>query len=147
VAVAIPSGLPPKTSERIFRATGVWQEMVKMEKIQKDKLIKKEMQKLNRFFKNIPPEKQKIIQGLKEQAAFMYATLVELQEIMNTEGPVELFEQGKQRLIREHPASKVYNAMIKNYSSIIKQLLDLLPKEEAKQTEDELMAFVKRAKK
>jgi len=118
-----------------------------MEKIQKDKLIKKEMQKLNRFFKNIPPEKQKIIQGLKEQAAFMYATLVELQEIMNTEGPVELFEQGKQRLIREHPASKVYNAMIKNYSSIIKQLLDLLPKEEAKQTEDELMAFVKRAKK
>lgn len=118
-----------------------------MEKIQKDKLIKSELQKLNKFFKNIPQEKQKMIHGLKEQAAFMYATLQELQEIMNNEGPVELFEQGKQRLIREHPASKVYNAMIKNYSGVIKQLLDLLPKEDAKQTEDELMAFVKKAKK
>jgi geranylgeranyl pyrophosphate synthase len=115
-----------------------------MDKIQKDKLIKKEMQKLNKFFKNIPKEKQTMIQGLKEQAAFMYATLVELQEIMNTEGPVELFEQGKQRLIREHPASKVYNAMIKNYTSVIKQLLDLLPKEDAKQQEDELLAFIKK---
>jgi len=115
-----------------------------MDKIQKDKLIKKEMQKLNKFFKNIPKEKQTMIQGLKEQAAFMYATLVELQEIMNTEGPVELFEQGKQRLIREHPATKVYNAMIKNYSNVIKQLLDLLPKEDAKQKEDELLAFIKK---
>ncbi len=118
-----------------------------MEKIQKDKLIKSELQKLNKFFKSIPQEKQKMIQGLKEQAAFMYATLQELQEIMNVEGPVELFEQGKQRLIREHPASKVYNAMIKNYSSVIKQLLDILPKEDGKQAEDELMAFVKKAKK
>jgi len=117
-----------------------------LDKIQKDKLIKAELRKLNKFFKNIPDDKQKIIRGLKEQAAFMYATLVELQEIMNAEGTVELFEQGKQRMLREHPASKVYNAMIKNYSNVIKQLLDLLPKEEAKQTEDELMAFVKKAK-
>lgn len=116
----------------------------KLDKIQKDKLIKAEIRKLNRYFKNIPEDKQKIIKGLKEQAAFMYATLIELQEIMNTEGPVELFEQGKQRLIREHPATKVYNAMIKNYSNAIKQLLDLLPKEEAKQQEDELLAFIKK---
>ena len=117
-----------------------------MDKIDKDKLIKKEMQKLNRFFKNIPKEKQKMIQGLKEQAAFMYATLVELQEIMNAEGPVELFEQGKQRLLREHPASKVYNSMIKNYSSVIKQLLELMPAEDKRTVEDELLAFIKKAK-
>ncbi|MFV9511815.1 hypothetical protein [Tepidibacillus sp. LV47] len=118
-----------------------------MDKIDKEKLIKKEMQKLNKFFKNIPKEKQQMIEGLKQQAAFMYATLMELQNIMNNEGAVELFEQGKQRLLREHPASKVYNAMIKNYSSVIKQLIDLLPKEEqTKQTEDELLAFIKKAK-
>lgn len=115
-----------------------------MNKIDKDKLIKKEMQKLNKFFKNIPKEKQQIIEGLKQQAAFMYATLMELQEIMNNEGAVELFEQGKQRLLREHPAAKIYNAMIKNYSSAIKQLLDILPKEETKQAEDELLSFIKK---
>ena len=118
-----------------------------MEKIDKDKLIKKEMRKLNKFFKNIPKDKQEMIQGLKEQAAFMYATLMELQEIINDEGPIELFEQGKQRLLREHPASKTYNAMIKNYSSVIKQLVDMLPKEEAKPAEDEFVKFIQKAVK
>ncbi len=118
-----------------------------MEKIDKDKLIKQEMRKLNKFFKNVPKDKQEMIQGLKEQAAFMYATLMELQEIINDEGPVELFEQGKQRLLREHPASKTYNTMIKNYSSVIKQLIDMLPKEDAKSTEDEFVKFIQRAVK
>jgi len=118
-----------------------------LEKIDKDKLIKKEMRKLNKFFKNIPKDKQEMIQGLKEQAAFMYATLMELQEIINDEGPVELFEQGKQRLLREHPASKTYNTMIKNYSSVIKQLIDMLPKEDAKSTEDEFVKFIQKAVK
>ena len=118
-----------------------------MEKIDKDKLIKKEMRKLNKFFKNVPKDKQEMIQGLKEQAAFMYATLMELQEIINDEGPVELFEQGKQRLLREHPASKTYNTMIKNYSSVIKQLIDMLPKEDAKSTEDEFVKFIQKAVK
>lgn len=117
-----------------------------MDKIKKDKLIKAELQKLNKFFKNIPEDRQKIIKGLKEQAAFMYATLMELQEIMNTEGPVELFEQGKQKMLREHPASKVYNSMIRNYSNVIKQLLELMPTEEKKAAEDELLAFIKKAK-
>ena len=57
-----------------------------MEKIDKDKLIKKEMQKLNKFFKHIPKDKQELIRGLKEQAAFMYATLMELQEIIVAPG-------------------------------------------------------------
>lgn len=117
-----------------------------MDKIQKDKLIKAELRKLNKFFQNIPEDKQKIIKGLKEQAAFMYATLMELQEIMNTEGPVEMFEQGKQKMLREHPASKVYNSMIRNYSNVIKQLLELMPTEEKKAAEDELLAFIKKAK-
>jgi len=117
-----------------------------LDKIKKDKLIKAELRKLNKFFQNIPEDKQKIIKGLKEQAAFMYATLMELQEIMNTEGPVELFEQGKQKMLREHPASKVYNSMIRNYSNVIKQLLELMPTEEKKAAEDELLAFIKKAK-
>jgi len=89
-----------------------------LDKIKKDKLIKAELRKLNKFFKNIPEDRQKIIKGLKEQAAFMYATLMELQEIMNTEGPVELFEQGAQKMLREHPAAKTYNSMIKNYEEL-----------------------------
>lgn len=117
-----------------------------MLKEEKEKLYKKELQKLNRYFKNMPKEQQQLVEGLKQQAAFLYATLMELQERINEEGPVEWFVQGKQRLLREHPASKIYNEMVKSYAAIIKQLLTMLPKEEVKATEDELLAFIKKAK-
>jgi stalled ribosome rescue protein Dom34 len=122
--------------------------VITLDKLEKEKLIKKELQKLNKFFKDIPKEKQTVIQGLKEQAAFMYATLFELQEQLNVEGAVELYRNGSQEMLREHPASKVYNAMIKNYASAVKQLIDLLPKQEGKaqQTEDALLSFIKKAK-
>lgn len=118
-----------------------------MDKIDKEKLRKKELSKLNRIFKNLPDEKKKLAEGLKSQAAFMVATLAELQEIMNRDGPVELFEQGSQRLLREHPAAKTYNTMVRNYTAVCKALFDLLPDEERKDAADELMEFVKGARK
>ena len=72
-----------------------------------------------------------------QQASFMYVTLLELQERINEEGSVELFEQGSQKMIREHPAVKSYNSMIKNYNATIKQLNDLLPKNEVKAKVDD----------
>lgn len=118
-----------------------------MEHEEKEKIRKKELNKLNRIFKQLPKEKQKLAEGLKSQAAFMVATLAELQEIMNREGPVELFEQGTQKMLREHPAAKTYNTMVRNYTSICKALFDLLPEEEKKSATDELMEFVKGAKR
>lgn len=119
-----------------------------MDKIAKEKIRKKELSKLNKIFKNLPEDKKKLAEGLKEQAAFMVSTLAELQEILNNDGAVELFEQGTQKMLREHPAAKTYNSMIKNYTTVCKQLFDMIPDPDAgKQAEDELMAFVKRAKK
>jgi len=115
--------------------------------VDKEKIRKKELTKLNRIFKNLPKEKQRLAEGLKSQAAFMVATLAELQAIMNRDGPVELFEQGSQKMLREHPAAKTYNTMVRNYTSICKALFDLLPEEEKKTVTDELMAFVKGAGK
>src|SRR5690606_11471751 len=103
-----------------------------MDKEQKEKPRKKELAKLDKIFKILPPDKQKLAEGLKAQAAFMAATLAELQEIMNQDGPVELFEQGKQRMLREHPAAKTYNTMVRNYASVCKALFDLLPDDKPK---------------
>lgn len=118
-----------------------------MEKICKEKLIKKEKSKLKRILKVLPDDKKKMAEGLISQAAFMVATLAELQAIMNEDGPVELFEQGSQRLLREHPAAKTYNTMVRNYTAVCKALFDLLPGEEKKTATDELMEFVKGVKK
>lgn len=103
-----------------------------MEKLEKDKKIKAELRKLKKLFENLEKDKIELANRLMQQASFMFVTLLELQEIINEKGPVDLFEQGSQKIIREHPALKTYNATIKNYTVTIKQLNDLLPKNEAK---------------
>jgi tellurite resistance protein len=136
---------PSRTPERVALYKGGKKVVKKV--FDKEKIRKKELTKLNRIFKELPAEKQKLAEGLKSQAAFMVATLAELQEILNKDGAVELFEQGAQKMLREHPAAKTYNTMVRNYTSICKALFDLLPEEEKKTAADELMEFVKGASK
>lgn len=116
--------------------------------IEKEKQIKKEIRKLLRLFKHLPADKKKAAEGLIQEAAFMKVTLEETRYIIDHEGVIENFEQGAQRFKREHPATKVYNTMINRYSNVCKQLFDMIPDPDAsKQAEDELMAFVKKARK
>jgi len=116
-----------------------------MEKIDKEKRFKREKSRLNRILKDLSKDKKKMAEGLISQAAFMRVTLEELQEIMNTDGPVELFEQGSQRILREHPAAKTYNTMVRNYTAVCKAMFSLLPEEQKQVAADELMEFIKGA--
>jgi len=116
--------------------------------IEKEKQIKKEIHKLRRLFKNLPKDKMKAADGLIQEAAFMKVTLEETRHVIDQEGILEKFEQGAQKFLREHPATKVYNTMIQRYATVCKQLFDMIPDPDAgKQAEDELMTFVKRSKK
>lgn len=111
---------------------------------EKDRQTKKEMLKLRRLFKNLPKDKMKAADGLIQEAAFMKVTLEETRHVIDQEGILEKFEQGSQKFLREHPATKVYNTMIQRYTTVCKQLFDMIPDPDAgKQAEDELMAFVK----
>lgn len=117
----------------------------KLNKLDKEKMIKKEIAELKRFFKEIENDKKPFANRLIEQCSFMSVTLRELQETLNEDGAIELFVNGKQKMLREHPATKTYNAMVKNYNSVIKQLLEMLP--EGKKENDELMEFLRRDNK
>jgi len=115
---------------------------------EKEKRIKSEMSKLKKLFETLPKNKMKAIESLIREAAFMKATLEEARYIIDHEGILEDFKQGKQKFLREHPATKVYNTMIQRYATVCKQLFEMIPDPDAsKQAEDELMAFVKRARK
>lgn len=114
---------------------------------EKEKQIKKEIRKLRRLFKTLPNDKRKAAEGLVNEAAFMRVTLEETRYIVDQEGPLEWFEQGSQRFKREHPATKVYNTMVNRYSAVCKQLFDMVPvADDAKKVEDDLIAFLKKAK-
>lgn len=105
---------------------------------------KKKITELNRIIKQVPPDKQAIAKNLVEEIRFMYDTLQELKYKVQEYGTVELFEQGKQKFLRENPAVKSYNAMIQRYSTLYKQLTELLPKTAPSPPESELLDFISR---
>ena len=116
--------------------------------MEKDKRIKAEMRKLKKIFKNIPEDKSRVVEKLIDNAAFMSATLEDLQDAMNENGCVSTYQNGENQWgIKKSPEADLYNTMIKNYSSVIRQLTDLLPPGEAKSTEDEFVKFIQKAVK
>ena len=117
-----------------------------MDRLQKEELIKREIQELTELLSNIEEDIKPFANRLIQQCAFMQVTLRELQETLNEDGSVELYTNGKQNMLKEHPASKTYNTMIKNYNSLIKQLIDMVPETTAEE-KDELLDFLGNGKK
>ena len=103
--------------------------MAKKKEIGKDDLVKREIERLTKLFKDIETNKRLTAKGLIEEASFMKATLAELKKSIDANGPIDEMPQGDYSILREHPALKSYNTMVKNYTSIIDKLLGLLPKE------------------
>ena len=102
----------------------------------------KELKKLEKIFKDIEPSKRQTVEKLIENAAFMAESLAELQEIIREKGFVEEYHNGaNQSGVKKCSEVEIYNTMIKNYSSIIKQLVDLLPNG-AGSGGDELLDFI-----
>lgn len=100
--------------------------------------ITREERRLKRNYKDIQKDKSAVVEGLIRRAAFMRATLEDMELDLDERGFVEMFQQGDQEPYeRERPVARQYQQMNKNYQSIIKQLSDLLPKEPIKQKEDD----------
>lgn len=100
------------------------------------------LRKLKTQLKQVPADRQPIAYSLFDELVFMQNTLDQLKQQVEEQGAVDLFQQGKQKFLREHPAMKVYNTTIQRYSLINKQIIDLLPKAEQTQAEDALTAFL-----
>src|SRR5690606_25953967 len=98
---------------------------------QKEQATKRELERLRKVFRDLPEDKRRVADGLIKEAAFMRATLEETRVIIDREGVIERFEQGSQRFLREHPATKVYAALVNRYTAVIKQLMDQLPDRQA----------------
>lgn len=116
------------------------------EQLEREKLIKQEMNRIKKIYKEFPKEKVKVLEGLITEASFMKTALEELREDILKNGYTELFEQGEQAFNRERPEVKIYTNFIQKYTVCMKQLIDLLPQEEKKIESDALIEFVKKGK-
>lgn len=101
--------------------------------------ITAEEARLRKNYKEIKRDKAAVVDGLIRRAAYMRITLEDMEIDLDTDGFYELFSQSKdqQPYERERPVARQYQAMNKNYQSIIKQLSDLLPKEAPKTDGDD----------
>nr|DAF05482.1 MAG TPA: terminase small subunit [Caudoviricetes sp.] len=90
--------------------------------LEKDERIKKEFSRLKKLYKDLPEDRKKIAEKLLERAAFMAVSLSEMEETINVDGNMVTMPQGDYEIDRAHPLLTVYNAMIKNYAAVIKQL-------------------------
>lgn len=119
--------------------------MASKEELPKDERIKKEITRLNGIFKGLSKEAKKVAKSLVENAAFMTITLADLQEYINLHGCVSEYQNGENQWgTKKSPEVEIYNTMIKNHATIMKQLADLLPKQVTtpKQDDDGFDEFV-----
>ena len=97
----------------------------------KDEIIKAEKRKLAGIYTRLDKKTKKAVDSLVDEAAFMAASLHELRATINEKGYVEEYQNGaNQKGIKKCSEVEIYNTMIKNYSSVVKQLTDLIPKKQ-----------------
>lgn len=91
-------------------------------------LVKKEKNRLNRLFKDIPDKKKKAVEGLIVQAARLRVLLDEMWIDISEKGDYEFFSQSDKQdpYERERPIAKLYNARDTSYQRVMKQLTDLI---------------------
>jgi hypothetical protein len=121
---------------------------MKKEDLEKDKLVQKELNKIKRTFKDLDEDVKKLNQKLLYNAAWLAVSLDELMETMDREGVVIEYQNGANQWgTKKSPESELYTSWSKQYSQIMKQLSDLLPKGGNNNKGDELLQFIAGGKK
>ena len=112
-----------------------------MPKITTDTRIKRERERLLEIFSELNEKRRNTALSLIENAAFMTVTLADLRKTISENGVVSEYQNGENQYgTKKSPEVEVYNTMIKNYTTIIKTLCDMLP-EGASSPAGALLAF------
>jgi hypothetical protein len=110
---------------------------------EKQKLIKKELNKIKKLYADMDGNVKKSVEKLAENAAWMAVSLEELRQQIDEEGYEEVYQNGANQCGKKDSiAVKNYNTIIKNYNATIKLLMDQLPEHQQSQTGDALAQFL-----
>ena len=96
--------------------------------------INKYRKELEDIFEHVTGKKRAVLNIQIERVSFMMAQCDELEAIIKTEGTIELFVNGSQKMLREHPAAKAYTSTIKSMLSYLEKMKDLIPEKEGKKS-------------
>lgn len=99
------------------------------------------IKELKNTFEELDNDKSRLALSLLDKAEFLEDTLEELKIKVKLNGVVTEMCQGDYSIERENPALKSYNTTVKNYTSVIKQLNDMLPDQEENPKDDGFESF------
>lgn len=89
-----------------------------------------ELEKLEKLFCPLPENERTFIQPLLENAAFMRATLDELQIKIRLEGATDEYQNGANQCgVKISAAIQAYNQLMKTYHTLMDKLMAKLPPE------------------
>lgn len=104
---------------------------------------KKKIAELEEILARIPEDKKYIGQKIIDELIFMQDTLTTLKRKIKENGTEEEFIQGKQNFVRESTALRSYNTTVQRYSTLYKQLTDLMPKTTEPEKSNAVYDFIK----
>lgn len=101
----------------------------------KHQVYEEEFKKLSKIFEEVEESKRKLVEGLIQDAAFLYAENYELKKSLSETGMIK-FHPKDLSLQKNIPAGKEFRQNLNSYSVVIKTLNSILQKVES--DEDDL---------
>lgn len=87
----------------------------------------KELNKLNEIFSDVEESDKKLVEGLIQDAAFLYAENYELKQILEKTGMIKINPDNLSQQ-KPLPIAKEYRQNLNSYSIVIKSLSSVLQK-------------------
>lgn len=111
-----------------------------------DKLYNERLKKIDAEKKSLLEDygntSNKLILRLIDKASFMHVLLQELQDTISKNGVKEKYTNGaNQEGFKDSVEVKTYNTMVKNYTTVIKQLNEIEPANKSKTRLEEFKDF------
>jgi len=95
---------------------------------EKEKKIRKETRRLKEIFAGMEPNKLKAVDALIDRAAFITVSLQDLEVELNETGWTETYTNGRnQEGVKKAAAAEAHISLTKNLTTIMKQLVELVP--------------------
>ena len=95
--------------------------------------VKTERNRLNRLLKDLDGNKKKAAAALVDRAAFMRIELDDLEARLAVDGWTEVYQNGREQSgIKKSAQAEVHISLTKNLTTVLKQLLELVPPEQKK---------------
>lgn len=114
-----------------------------MGKKKPETLKNERIEEVTQIFGNIDAEKMVVVRPMIARLVNMEFYLIDLERQIDEVGFVETYQNGAtQSGTKESTASRCYSTVVKNYNSIVRTLLSLLPESERKDADDGLNDFL-----